>query len=206
MVKNILFDFDGVILNSMPIKEFGFREIFREYPQEYVEELINFHNRNGGISRFIKIEYFFNDILKERISQERVLELADEFSEIMRRELVNKKYLIKETIDFLEMAKDRFQLHIVSGAEERELQFLCQKLDVEKYFITINGSPTPKKFLVQKLMDRFQYKREETILIGDSKNDREASAENGITFYGFNNTQLKEDGCKYIDSFNNFKI
>ncbi|HIO70318.1 MAG TPA: HAD family hydrolase, partial [Campylobacterales bacterium] len=63
MVKNIIFDFDGVILDSMPIREFGFRQIFKDFPKDRVEKLIEFHRKNGGWSRFIKIRYFFENIM-----------------------------------------------------------------------------------------------------------------------------------------------
>jgi HAD superfamily hydrolase (TIGR01549 family) len=198
MVKNILFDFDGVILNSMPIRDFGFREIFKEFPQEKVEELIDFHRKNGGWSRFVKIEYFFKEILKEDVSQKRIIEFAEKFSKIMKEELTKKKYLIGETVEFIKNSKHN--LHIVSGSEQNELRFLCEKLEISKYFISIHGSPTPKGLLVKNLMKKHTYKKEETILIGDSINDYEASKENDIEFYGYNNEELKK--FNYLTNYN----
>ena len=40
MIKNILFDFDGVILDSMPVRDFGFREIFKEFDKELLHNKI----------------------------------------------------------------------------------------------------------------------------------------------------------------------
>jgi len=203
MRRNILFDFDGVILDSLPIKDFGFREVFKEFLKEQVEELIKFHQKNGGWSRFIKIRYFYEKILKRDISEKEILEYAEKFSQIMRGELVKKKYLISETVQFLKWASEKYNLHIVSGSEEKELQYLCKHLDIEKYFITINGSPTKKAVLVQKILEEYKYSKNETILIGDSINDYEASKENDIDFYGFNNLGLKNH--KYIDTFEVFR-
>ena len=59
MIKNIFWDFDGVIIDSMPIREFGFRRIFKDFNKEKVELLTDFHRENGGLSRFFKIRYFF---------------------------------------------------------------------------------------------------------------------------------------------------
>ncbi len=59
MIKNILWDFDGVILDSMPIREYGFRKIFENYDISLVDKLINYHKRNGGLSRYVKIKYFY---------------------------------------------------------------------------------------------------------------------------------------------------
>ena len=202
-MKNILFDFDGVILDSMPIRDFGFREIFKQFPKEKVEKLIDFHQKNGGWLRFIKIRYFYEDILGQEISEKEVLVYAEKFSKIMRKELIKKKYLISETIEFLNWASNKYYLHIVSGSEEKELQYLCKNLEVEKYFITINGSPTKKGKLVQDILENYRYSKDETILIGDSINDYQASKENSIEFFGFNNLNLKR--FNYINSFQEFQ-
>jgi len=203
MIKNILFDFDGVILDSMPIREFGFSEIFKKYQKEDVEELLVFHNQNGGWSRFLKIRHFYENILKKEISDNEVQKYTEKFSQIMKKELVNKKYLILETIQFLEWAESKYNLHIVSGSEHNELNYLCEKLGVDKYFKTINGSPTKKGVLVKDILENFNYLKSETILIGDSINDFQASQENNIKFYGFNNLELQR--FAYISDFQEFQ-
>ena len=123
MIKNILFDFDGVIIDSMPIREAGFRLIFQDFDQYLVDKLIDYHNQNGGLSRYAKIKYFFEVVLGKTISENDILKFAHKFSLIMREKLTNKKYLINDTLDFLKENHDRFNLHIVSGSDENELRF-----------------------------------------------------------------------------------
>ena len=64
MIKNILFDFDGVIIDSMPIRENGFRLIFKDFDTNLVDKLIDYHNQNGGLSRYAKIKYFFEVVVR----------------------------------------------------------------------------------------------------------------------------------------------
>lgn len=206
MIKNILFDFDGVILDSMPIRDFGFRKIFKEYDNELVEKLIEYHNINGGLSRFVKIKYFYKELLGKSIDEKTILNYADKFSQIMKEELVKKKYLIQETVDFIQNNHKNYNFHIVSGSEEKELNYLCEKLGLSNYFITIGGSPTAKTKLVRGVLIKFKYKKSETILIGDSINDYEASKDNNIEFYGYNNLGLEENSKIYIKNFNNFNV
>jgi phosphoglycolate phosphatase-like HAD superfamily hydrolase len=205
MIKNILFDFDGVILDSMPIREYGFREIFKNYDALLVEELLEYHNKNGGLSRYVKIRYFYEKLLHKDISDDEVNKIADEFSSIMKQQLTDKKYLIKETTGFIKNNYKKYNFHIVSGSDEKELVFLCQSLGIDKYFITINGSPTIKNDLVKYLLKRYEYNNKETILIGDSINDYDAAIVNDIVFYGFNNPKLKQYG-NYIESFEELSI
>ena len=58
-----------VILDSMPVRDLGFRKVLEKFNKVDVDKLIKFHNINGGLSRFVKIKYFFNDILKTEISE-----------------------------------------------------------------------------------------------------------------------------------------
>lgn len=205
MIKNILWDFDGVILDSMPIRDYGFREIFKPYPGHLVDELILYHRHNGGLSRFNKIHYFYNDILKVKISENKIQEYANKFSTIMREQLINPQYLIEESVTFIKLNYKYYNFHIVSGSEHNELNFLCNKLRIMNYFRSIDGSPSLKNDLVKNLMERESYKKEETILIGDSVNDYEAANKNAIEFFGYNNLSLKSINDNYLLDFNNFR-
>lgn len=199
MIKNIFFDFDGVILDSMPIREIGFRKIFKDYTNEQIERLLEFHRINGGLSRFVKIRYFYEKILNKPITSKKVEVLANEFSSIMKKELTSKELLITDCVTFIENNFNKYSFHIVSGSEHNELNFLCKKLGINEYFITINGSPTPKNNLVKTILQEYSYKKEETILIGDSINDYNAAAYNNINFYGYNNKELISVSHIYLD-------
>jgi len=194
----IFWDFDGVILNSMPIRDKGFLHIFKEYPAEKVAQLLDFHHQNGGLSRYVKIRYFYEKILQEPISEEKVMVLAQEFSHIMRQELANTELLIEDSLNFIKKYHSEKKFHIVSGSDEKELQFLCKELGIADYFVSIHGSPTPKKELVSRLIQAHGYSVENCVLIGDSINDYEAAVQNGINFWGYNNEKLRNLGL-YID-------
>lgn len=201
MIKNILFDFDGVILDSMPVREYGFRKIFEKYNNDLVEKLLKYHNKNGGLSRYVKIRYFYEELLNKIISDDEVDSIAEKFSIIMRAKLTNKKYLILETVNFISNNHLKYNLHIVSGSDEKELRYLCRELEVEKYFKSIYGSPTHKNNLVKNVLTENKYKSKETILIGDSINDYQASEVNKIDFYGYNNIELKGLPGIYLEDY-----
>ena len=199
--KLILWDFDGVIIESNSVREQGFREVLKQYPIEQVEELIDFHNVNGGWSRYVKFRYFFEEIRKEPITDEKVSELAVQFSAIMKVLLVNPELLIAETVAFIEdMYNSGKEMHIVSGSDVNELRGLCSALEIDHYFMSINGSPTPKNILVKEVIEPYQYLKENIVLIGDSINDYEAAKVNGISFFGYNNEMLIQKGA-YIEKF-----
>lgn len=201
MIKNILFDFDGVILDSMPVRDSGFEKIFQKFDKVLVSKLIDYNNENGGLSRYVKIKYFFNKLLNQEISEAEINHYAANFSTLMRRELRNKKYLISETFEFIKDNFDKYNLHIVSGSDGDELKYLCKVLKINEYFLSINGSPKHKNELVRNVLMENKYSAKETILIGDSVNDYNAAMENGITFYGYNNPSLIDKSVNYLQSY-----
>lgn len=184
-IKNIIFDFDGVILDSVELKTQAFAELFKEFPKDKVQKLIEFHGQNGGISRYHKIQYFFENILHEEISDEEILKYAKKYSQLTKNKLCSPKFVIRKTFDFIKKKQDCYNMHIASGADEQDLLEICEKLDLTRYFLSIHGSPTKKDDLVKNLLINNSYKNEETILIGDSVNDYNAALKNNIYFYGF---------------------
>jgi len=206
MIKNILFDFDGVIIDSMPIKTAGFRKIFEEYDAETVKPLLDFHNLNGGLSRYVKIKYFFEDVLDTPIEDIEIMRYANRFSEIVKEELNNPEHLIAEVVQFIRDNQENFNFHIVSGADEQELNYLCEQLNIAQYFKSIHGSPTHKNELVKQVMKENSYLKTETILIGDSINDLEAAEVNKIGFYAYNNADLRPLSANYIETMADFTL
>ena len=206
MIKTVLWDFDGVILDSMKVRDWGFEEIFKDFDQELIDQLLAFHRANGGLSRYVKIRYFFEEILNRTISEDEVLKYAESFSFLMKRELTNSENLILDALGFIQNNYQHYNFHIVSGSDQKELRFLNKELGIKQYFKSIHGSPTPKTFLVKTLIKENNYNAKNIILIGDSINDFEAASANDISFYGYNNTNLKTVCEVYINSFKEFNL
>lgn len=200
-IKTIFWDFDGVIMDSMPVRDQGFEEVLKEYPKDQVYQLLSYHKANGGLSRYVKFRYFFEQIRKEEISNEKVQKLASSFSSIMLQKLKSPDYLISQTVDFIEQNHQNYKMFIVSGSDQSELREICHSVEIAKYFKGIFGSPTPKNDLVQNLIKSKNINPLSSILIGDSINDYEAAKVNDIGFYGFNNPVLKSMSSNYIESF-----
>ena len=199
--KVILWDFDGVILDSMEVREMGFVKVLGNYPEEQVKLLLKYHKENGGLSRYVKFRYFMEEILYEPLDEKKVAAMANQFSEIMRTSLGSRDQLIHEVINFIRSQFTEFDMHIVSGSDGEELRFLCDKLEISAHFKTIQGSPEPKISLVNNILKQFKFEKSTVCLIGDSINDFDAANQNKIDFYGYNNLELKLKGLNYINSF-----
>lgn len=197
----ILWDFDGVIINSNSVREHGFREVLKNYPQEHIELLIAYHKKNGGLSRYVKFRYFFEQIRGETVSIEKINQLASKFSQMMLQELTNKEYLIDDSVFFIhESSRRGVEQYIVSGSDQDELKSLCNQLDLSKYFRSIHGSPEVKNNIVRQIITNITHNIQNVCMIGDSINDYEAAFVNNVDFFGFNNEELKTKCRCYLNS------
>ena len=53
----IVFDFDGTLVNSNEIKTWAFGELYKEYGEKIVQQIIAYQKEHEGISRFVKFRY-----------------------------------------------------------------------------------------------------------------------------------------------------
>ena len=199
----IIWDFDGVIIDSSKIRINAFRECLKEYPPEKVEELIIYHKKNDGLSRYVKIDYFFSNILEEKFDNKLRDDLLKKYGMICSSQLNDKSLIIDDSLKFIINYQNNKIFHIASGSDNDELNKLCVSLGISKLFKTINGSPETKINIVKDIIEDYKYNRRACCLIGDSINDYDAAMINGISFFGYNNIELlKLKNSKYISNFN----
>lgn len=189
--KIIIFDFDGVIVDSHRQRSNSFRYALREFDGELVERFIEYHIKNGGLSRFEKFKYFFEEMAQLSITNAEILNYAYAVSSYV------KEKITLDSVDpkILELIKNHTsEKHIVSASMDVELKWICRNLGIDKYFITINGSQnvlTTKTETVQTLITIFDYDPKNVVLIGDAIQDYQAAIANNIEFLGYNfNTEL----------------
>ena len=180
MIKAVIFDFDGVIAESMDVKTEAFRELFKEYP-ENIDEIERFHLDNGGMSRYDKFRYIYGNILKEGLSEERFNELCLAFHNLVVDKVVEVPF-VKGAKDVLDYCLGKYPMYIVSGTPEDEMREIVRRKALEKYFISVYGSPDSKAKLINGILKKDGYRPDEVLFIGDSKNDLDATVETGIPF------------------------
>jgi beta-phosphoglucomutase-like phosphatase (HAD superfamily) len=56
MIKNIFFDFDGVLAESVNIKTEAFKQMYACNGDEVAGKIARHHVENGGVSRFEKFK------------------------------------------------------------------------------------------------------------------------------------------------------
>ena len=93
MIKAIIFDFDGVILNSNHIKTKAFKDLYKDQKKNVLMNIIKYHKINTGISRVKKIEYFQKKILKKNYTQNEIHNKSKQFSNLVLDKVIKSSHL-----------------------------------------------------------------------------------------------------------------
>lgn len=197
MIRVIVFDFDGVILQSAGIKTEAMRELFQNETPSLVEAIVDYHVRHMGISRIVKIRHVYEHILKRPIGESEVQALGRRFSEISFHRILKAPF-IPGALEFLESSYEKRSLFVASGSPQEELMRIIRLRNLEKYFRGIYGYPREKIDILRFLLRRYRLKPWELLFVGDAASDWNAAGAVDALFIGFLNGSQPELGqCPY---------
>ena len=80
----IIFDFDGVLVESVEVKTRAFAALYEKYGEDVVAQVVEYHLHHGGVSRFDKFRHFQTHILGQpRLSEQDVNDLVESFAALV---------------------------------------------------------------------------------------------------------------------------
>jgi phosphoglycolate phosphatase-like HAD superfamily hydrolase len=179
LINTIIWDFDGVLINSNEIRTLAFAHALNFLNDSELNNFLKYHESNGGLSRYKKLDWLEKEI---NVKLDKAL-ILDMYGKKCVSEILKIKPLITQNIDII-ASNPQVSHYIASGSDQSELRFLCKSLNIEKYFVGIYGSPKPKIEIVSDIL--FLNKKQNTYLVGDSINDFDAAASSDIYFIPFN--------------------
>ena len=185
MIKAIIFDFDGVILDSTKIKTDAFINIFKHKHSEYLPEILDHHHNHLGISRSNKLRIYFEDIIKIKLTNFKLQNFIQLFSDYCLNRILNCNF-IPGARQFIVNNHKSYKFFISSGTPTKELKYICKYRKLDMYFHRIYGSPQKKSTHIKRIKKIYKLKSNEIIFLGDGMSDYKAAKENKLNFIGIN--------------------
>jgi len=172
----IIFDFDGVLVESNKIKYDSFFDIW------------NFHISKNSVQKSLFLGGDRREVINRIYEGEDILinsKYSPDFFLEAYSKLVHKKILkigvSPDVMNFL-MNSDK-TLFINSATPEKELIKLSNDLEIAKYFSGIFGGPKSKKDNFNIIFETNNIKAKHIAFFGDMKSDKDIADEMDIEFY-----------------------
>jgi HAD superfamily hydrolase (TIGR01509 family) len=190
-IRAIVFDFDGVVVDSEPLYEKAENKLFAKYQISPGKEI---WKRIKGLS-----EKSFLILLRDEYGIEVSIEELQVYSRQYLHEVFarNLKY-VPGFLDFFEKIKPLFKNGLVTSTSRDLLEWIFRHTAIRNDFQeivtvddTANGKPHPEPYLL--MARRLGVQPEEMLVIEDSINGIESARAAGAFAVGFTTTLTKED-------------
>jgi beta-phosphoglucomutase-like phosphatase (HAD superfamily) len=178
----VVFDFDGVILESAAVKDDAFRALFAGHPA-HIDAIIDLHRRHGGVNRYVKFDMIFRDILRAPLEPQRKAELGRRFEELAL-ERVMAAPMVAGARDVLDGLRGRAAMAVVSGTPDAELATIIARRGLAHYFVEVHGGSRAKRDVLGDLVRGRNWRPGRMVMLGDAMTDYAAARDNGIPFVG----------------------
>lgn len=178
--KVIIFDFDGVIKDSLDAKADAFCSLFGNTSSDVRERIRKHHLEHGGVPREQKIPIYMNfaGIKPDKDSTSAAL---NKLRQSMAENVINSQW-VPGIFEFIRHNSKEKRLYIASASPHGELRYICRELGIERYFTKIYGSETDKTTACQSIIQKEGCSARQCVYIGDALTDIKAAESTNIPF------------------------
>lgn len=178
-LRAVIFDFDGVILDSNALKTAAFREVFARYP-EHADAMMAYHEAHVAQSRYDKFGYLVEQLLDRPGDGALVEALAGDFAALLR-DRMDVCPFVPGAPELLEQLRG-VPLYLASMTPQDELQRLLDVRGLRHYCARVFGCPPWSKPDAVGAIVATLGGAEGVVLVGDAAGDQRAAAAHGVEF------------------------
>ena len=185
--KTIVFDCDGVVLNSNQTKIDAYFTVAKRMggTDEQAQALVHHHVTKGSFPRNGKIEYYLKEIVKQAATEELIQQYLAAFEDILDETLMQCE--IAPDLMRVKRATPEAAWMLLSGGDQAELRRVFPRRNIQNYNLAqlfeagIFGGPDTKDQVLAREIDKGNIQLP-ALFIGDSKYDYQAATHAGLDF------------------------
>lgn len=178
--STMVFDCDGVLLNSNEVKTQAFFQAALPYGEQAAQALADYHVANGGVSRYKKFSYFLEHMVPAPLADVTLDHLLARYAACVQEGLLNCE--LASGLHQLREKTPQARWMIVSGGDQAELRNLFAERQLASLFDGgIFGSPDTKDEILAREKANGNIVAP-ALFMGDSKYDHQASTAAGLDF------------------------
>ena len=189
--RAVIFDFDGVILESANIKSEAFVDLFADHTV-HRDAILAHHIENLGVSRYRKFEWIYRELLCQPLDEEESRRLGESFSTIVLDRILACPF-VPGALELLESLAPLTSLFVASGTPQEELDHIVDRRGLRRYFREVWGTPQSKVEIIESILSRFQIDSSEAVFLGDGISDYRAARQTNVPFIARQTAQVDVD-------------
>ncbi len=180
--KALVFDFDGVIVESVGIKDEAFRRIFAGHPDR-IEEIMAYHRSRNAVIRYEKFRHIVTRILGGAYDAETAADLAARYRGFVL-ERIRVCPFVPGARELLEAWAGRVPMYLASVNPIEDIEELLEARGLRRFFVGLYPYPWRKAEALREIVRRTGGGPRAVAFIGDSPEDGDAAREAGTVFFG----------------------
>ena len=178
--RALIFDFDGTLVDSNPIKQRAFALCFEAF-QEKRQEILQYCYGNSHITRGEKFRHVYEKILGTPLTPEIESSLHRRFDQETTRRIIEAP-AFPGVEGFLRTVRRTHRTGILSSNPEEFLHLILQGRGWENAFDVIRGAPVDKAAWLRSFRENQHWGAREILYFGDAREDAEAAERAGCGF------------------------
>ena len=210
MIKGVIFDMDGTIVDSLPYHYEAWKIFFNENKVENFSEKLKDYKGGGTLD-------LMTAVYGDKYSRKELKIMTDDKEIIFREIYKNNVVPIAGFMEMFELIKSKkILVGIASNAIRKNVKMILSELKIYNKFDSIicgdevrRGKPDPEMF--NETVYRFKLKKEECLIFEDSIEGVTAAVNSNVDVIGITSSSsdkiLRDRGCKLtIENYLNFDL
>ncbi|MDP3704526.1 MAG: HAD family hydrolase [Legionellaceae bacterium] len=179
----IIFDLDGVIIDSNHLKIACMRDALGDFNRDVVESYLQDFSKNFGQPRLFHFKnLYYNTLGRDGDFDAFYQCYASRYAALLDERYCNAALCEHADDAITLLAESDLKLFVATGTNTNEAEKVLKHKQLHHYFEGIYGSPREKVNIISTLLTQQPILKEKVLFIGDAAHDALCAQENQIPF------------------------